>query len=326
MSRLSQWGLLAACLAGFGTPAVAQAGCCDSGSNYSSGYTPYYAGYTPYVTSYAGYTPYYTGYSGGYGGYTSYYGAPYASGYYPGVGCTSCQPSCGCSPCSGGNCSSGNCGVGCASGNCSTGCATTVNSSGAISPTPDPNSSSNTPSSSPNSIESRLEAIERTLNMSAPRPNARTYEDRFNPRGSSTTIPGRNSNGVNDDSRDFPAPQRTTPNTNTNTNDAEPFQENDSGPAASRGTFRPDLGAPDNDPVKNDTVIPSKKPAPGSGVEDNSTQTLRLDARITSRPVSPRQRRGVAAEAPKPVVAARKSNKTSLRVDAVPDSAQVARY
>lgn len=313
MSRLCHWGLLAVCLAGFGMPASAEAGCCGSswGSSYS-GYTPYYAGYTPY---YAGYS--------GYGGYTSYYGAPYASGYYPGVGC--CQPSCGCAPCSCAPCG-GNCGVGCASGNCSIGCSTTTNSSGAMVPTPDPNNATTS-----TTVESRLQEIERILNIK-PRVNNKTYEDRFNSRGgqgSGTAIPSRTQGGASDDPNDFPLPRRN----NTNTNDQEPFQERgreNDGSASSQGTFRPNLGAPEGN---NETVIPSKKPAPSSGVEDKSkskeekgNQSLRLDTQVTSRAVSPRERQTIGGAA-KPVVAAKKANnKTSLKVDAHPLSVDVARY
>ena len=62
-----------------------------------------------------------------------------------------------------------------------------------------------------------------------------------------------------------------------------------------------------------DVVIPPRKPAPtGSAVEDsNGPQTLRLDSRITSKAVSPRQRQTILVEFQKPVVSQSKPQKSN---------------
>ena len=62
-------------------------------------------------------------------------------------------------------------------------------------------------------------------------------------------------------------------------------------------------------PADPDLVIPEKKPAPtGAAVEEtNGPQTLRLDSRITSKAVSPRERQAIVVGFQKPVVARTKT-------------------
>ena len=302
MSRLCRLSLFVMCVAGFGMPGTA-----------SAQFYPWGAGYTPYYTGYSGY------------GYSSYYGTPYSTSYAPGIGCSSCQSyaaDCGCSPCAGG-CSTG----GCASGNCSSGnCATTTNLApgGSLTPRPDPTTGSR-------SIEQRLETIERELRIVPPRTNReRTYNntpDNFNsvPRsrgnGTDTTIPSRRP------PEDFEAP---VPGTTAPVDNA-PFEENP--PAAERrNSLRPPLGdAAPADATHTDAGIPipskdatpdKKKPAAGEPKEND--QSLRLDYRVTSRAVSPRERLAMPTGADKPAVAAKKPAK--LQVDAQPRDVKLARY
>ena len=62
-------------------------------------------------------------------------------------------------------------------------------------------------------------------------------------------------------------------------------------------------------PADPDLVIPEKKPAPtGAAVEENNgPQTLRLDSRITSKAVTPRERQTIVVGFQKPVVARAKA-------------------
>ena len=66
-------------------------------------------------------------------------------------------------------------------------------------------------------------------------------------------------------------------------------------------------------PDDKDLVIPEKKPVPtGDAVEEKSgPQTLRLDSRITSKAVSPRERQTIVVGFQKPVVARTKSPTTN---------------
>lgn len=298
MSHLYRLGLFVVCLTGAVAPT--EAGCCGS-PTYGVGYTPYYAGYTPYYT---GYSSYYTGYS-------SYY-APYASGYAPGIGCSSCNScsSCGCAPCI------GNCGVGCASGNCASGncgvgCTANSVPTGGLQPVADP------ANGTARSIEKRLEVIERELRITPPRDTKTYAPDNFG-----TANPNRNRERVRDDNNpNFEAPAPGSRNRENEDNGM--FQERSS----TERSFKPvtekiaipggDLGAPE-------TVIQSKKPAPGPSIDDEKKdQSLRLlDTRVTSRAVAPRERRSSAS-----VVATAKTKTTrTLQVDAQPSIIDVVRY
>ena len=321
MSRLCQLSLSVLCAAVLGMSANAEA------QMYSWPFEP--------VSVRTGYTPYYTGYAGY--GYSGYYGAPYSVSYSGGSGCRSCQTSamysdgCGCSPCG------GSYGGGCATGNCSTGnCATTTNlaPAGGLTPRPDPAASSRT-------IEQRLERIERELKIPPQRSNAtdRTYSpDSFNPvpgRGtreteSDTTVPSRGEGGD-----EFKSPI----NRNSNEDPNEPFRENP--PATRRNSLKPpttdgDSGATGTGQTSGDSgitipakeaVIPSqhKKPAPGAPIESDKSQTLRLDSRVTSRAVSPRERLALPVGTVNISVAAAKRPAATLQVDAEPNAVNVAR-
>lgn len=334
MSRPCRLGLLLLGVMGFGMPA--------STALAQWGFDPYYTGYTPYYT---GYTPYYSG--SYYTGYSGYYG-PYRSSYAAGTGCSSCQstPSygmaaygdCGCSPCA------GNCGTGCASGNCSTGCSTTTNAtpSGTMQPVPDP-------SNSARDLETRLQVIERALNITPPRRTKTYAPDNFNSVSPNRNKTNNNSTTPNptNDPDEFPAP---LPGTRRNgADDTEMFEQNRpaEGTAAERA-FKPatetiaipgaaiDIGA-DTGTDAGGTVIQTKKPAPGAVIDDpekdtSKDQGLRLETRITSRAVSPRERLAISGGMAKsaglkvPVAAAAKKPVPQLRTDAHPRTADIARY
>ena len=168
MLRLAKFAFVLASVLGSSCPSASEAGVIPwaydaifgpVGSLRGSNYTPYYAGYS--------------GYTG-----ASYQPAAYSYGYATN-GCSSCQQSsyyastyngCGCSPC-GSACSSGGCASGnCASGNCT---ANSIPTDG-LTPVADPNNYGRGTSS--NGIESRLEAIEKQLNIVPPRERTRTYD------------------------------------------------------------------------------------------------------------------------------------------------------
>ncbi|MEK6259510.1 MAG: hypothetical protein AABP62_12910 [Planctomycetota bacterium] len=290
-------------------------------------YTPYYTGYRPYFMGYSGYVG------------ANYQPAAYSYGYATNGCCSGQQSSyysqaqsgCGCSPC-GSSCGYGCSGGGCASGNC------TVNSApnGSLSPVADPSNYSS-------GIESRLEAIEKHLKIVPPREHTRTppstYDaDRFGPsrgrtRGpdeldDATSIPPRSGTGTGirrrepgsgPDDGTFSKPDVRNPaQEKTNDPDDGFFRGNPAPPSskdgASSGSFGTQKvntekanteGANVPKPGDADLVIPEKKPAPtGTAVEENKgPQTLRLDSRITSRAVSPRERQTIVVGFAKPVTA-----------------------
>ncbi len=262
MLRLAKFAAVLACVVGTSGPSVSEAGVIpwayDSvfgpvGSMQRSYYTPYYAGYS--------------GYTG-----ASYQPAAYSSGYATN-GCSSCQQSsyyastygsCGCSPC-GSTCSSG-----CASGNC------TANSvpTGGLSPVADPNNYSRGTES--RGVESRLEAIERQLNIVPPRDHtgtrSRTYDDEFNatprPRtrtndglGSGSSIPAREPYGTGTrrpagsgiDAEGYSTPSVRTPahGTNTDAVDDGTFRAN---PPARTGPDGASSGTRDTFKVNTDKI------------------------------------------------------------------------
>ena len=318
MSRLCRLGLLVVSVAVVGMPAPSEAGAVPLLVNAMFGQVGIYP-FTP------GYSPYYAGYS-------SHYGGPYSGGY-AGAGCRSCQPSyshpsCGCSPCV------GNCGTGCASGNCATGaCATTTNlsPSGTLAPVPDS-------ANSTRSIESRLEVIEKALHITPPPAKTRTYEDKFDSvpgRANESTVPVRPRGGSTGDAFDLPIQGGTG-----GTDDGGLFKEN---PRSRDGggtteSLKPPLPGDDG---KNETVIPAKKPAPALPIDDKGTSTdnkgttteeqpksqaLRLENRVTSRAVSPRERQAISVGFAQPAAVASKKTAPKSRVDAQPQPINVARH
>lgn len=319
MSRLCRFSLMLACLAGIGLPAQSEAGMVSwsytsmvapsTAGQFDWGYSPYYTSYTPY---YAGYAPY----------YTSYYG-PYTSSYAPGIACNSCQScsscvgSCGCAPCGCAPCG-GNCGVGCASGNCGIGCSNsgTSSGSGSMSPTPDP-------ANGARNVENRLERIERHLNLNSSTRN-RTYEaDPFTrrPSNSGSTNDETGTGTGNGNGNDFPAPRP-----NRNLDNGGMFEPNTrSGSGSGTGLTTERIPIPGDD--TNETVIQSKKPAPGpvdEPADKKKDQSLRLDYRITSTAVSPRERIS-RTNAPTMTAVTRKKSPT-LQVDAQPRLVDIARH
>lgn len=307
---LRQSGLALLLCAGLGTAAPVQAD--GTPSAFDTVFSP-----VSYRTYYSGYTPYYAGYTG-------YYGVPYSSGYAPGVGC-GCQQasysamSCGgygCSPC-GGGCATGNC----ASGNCATGgCATTTNlaPSGSIAPVPDPTINSNTTKT----FESRLEAVERALNINPNNTNPRrTFDDGFG------RPANRGNTGFTDeDPAAIPARPRRNPAAGSGTNDNFEAPENRSNGTMfeENRTNRVNLGTPNDG--HSEEVIPTKKPAPGPPIDDKST--MRMDSRVTSRAVSPRERTSMPAGAnvqPKVIVRSPRLPINKVELDAGPRTLDLVR-
>lgn len=344
MLRLTKIAMLLACVVGVGFPSSSDAGVIPWAyystlgpvvSMQGSYYTPYYTGYTPYYTGYSGYVG------------TNYQPAAYSYGYATN-GCSSCQQSsyysqtqsgCGCSPC-GSNCGSGCSGGGCASGNC------TANSAPAGSPSPIAD-----PSNYSRGIESRLEAIEKQLHIVPPRENTgtrpRTYDDdRFAPSKTrtranegfdeGTSVPARDGVGTGTrrsgtgnviEDENFTRPSIRNPARGTTTDpDNEPFAPNsaprsntDGTSTGPRETFKANTektnteGTDAPKAADADLVIPEKKPAPtGAAVEEtNGPQTLRLENRITSKPVSPRERQTIVVGFQKPAIARTKNPATN---------------
>ena len=340
MSRLTRIAMLLACAVGVGFPTSSEAGIIP---------WAYDAIFGPVGSMRQSYsTPYYTGYSGYVG--TNYQPAAYSYGYATN-GCSSCQQSsyysqaqsgCGCSPCGsscGYGCSSGGCASGgCASGNC------TVNSApnGSLSPVADPSNYSR-------GIETRLEAIEKHLNIVPPRENTgtqpRTYDaDRFGPSrrprstdglDDGTAVPPREGNGqgtrrsgtgnVIDDGT-FSKPDVRNPSHGKTTDPNDEFFKGNPAPRSNtdgtstgpRETFKVNTEKANTElkeapmPADPDLVIPKKEPVPtGPAIEEkNGPQTLRLDSRITSKAVSPRERQTIVVGFQKPVVARTKAPTT----------------
>ena len=261
MLRLAKFVAVLACIVGTNCPSVSEAGVIPwaydavfgpvGSIQRSSYYTPYYAGYS--------------GYTG-----ASYLPASYSNGYASN-GCSSCQQSsyyastygsCGCSPC-GSACSSG-----CASGNCASGnCTANSIPTDGLRPVADPNNNSRGTES--RGVESRLEAIERHLNIVPPRDHtgtrSRTYDDEFNatprPRtrtdglGSGNSIPARENFGTGTrrpagsgtDAEGYSTPSVRTPahGTNTDSVDDGAFRANppartapDGASSGTRDTFK----------------------------------------------------------------------------------------
>jgi hypothetical protein len=334
MSRLFRLSLVLASTASLGLSSPVQAGVIPWA--YDALFGPVGS-----MQARAGYAPYYTGYSGNYGGgYVTGY-APYSVGYgyvSSGCGCSPCGGSCG-SSCASGNCASGNCASGnCSSGNCASGASSrTTNAppAGGLGPIPDP-------ANNARSIESRLEVIEKALNIPVPRnsPMPKTYgDDGFNPRmgngtdtdpnaGGGSTIPSRPARVTDPNDPSFEAP--TQPRRGTFGSGAEPFPTNPA-PGNSSGAERQESFKAKTDGIDlkiPDAIIPEKKPAPGgAAIEDPKPQTLRLDTRVTSRAVSPRERQSISVGFAKSVVAAspKQPAKRPLQSDATPNGMNLAR-
>jgi hypothetical protein len=172
-----------------------------------------------------------------------------------------------------------------------------------------------------------LQVIERALNITPPARNNRTYApDNFN-----STTPNRNRNDTTNPNRDssdpdnFQAPTRPRGNgTGTGTgDDGEMFREN-----TGTGSIERNFKAPiESIAIPGEAqTIQTKKPAPGDPIDDKDNQgtekkkdqTLRLDSRIVSRAVSPRERLGGRS--------ATESKSSSVHMDAHPRTVNVARY
>lgn len=353
MSRLARFAWLLACAVGVGFPSSSGAGVIPW--TYDAVFGPVGSMHRSY------YAPYYTSNSG-YAG-TGYLPAAYSYGYATN-GCSSCQQSsyysqaqsgCGCSPC-GSSCGSGCSGTGCASGNCSANSAP----AGGLSPIADPSNQST------RGIETRLEAIEKHLNIVPPRdhtgPRPRTYDDdRFSPSKTrmptndgfddGSTVPARNGTGTGTrrggtgtviEDENFSRPNIRNPARGTTTNpDNDPFPANsaprgntDGTSTGPRETFKANTekanseGTDASKPVDADLVIPEKKPAPtGAAVEEtNGPQTLRLDSRITSKAVSPRERQSIAVGFQQPAVARTKASVPASNWAGTPRATDLAQH
>ncbi len=307
MLRLAKFVFVLACVLGTSCPSASEAGVIPwaydaifgpVGSLHRSYYQPYYAGYS--------------GYTG-----ASYLPASYTSGYATN-GCSSCQQSsyyastygnCGCSPC-GSLCSSGTCSGGnCASGNCT---ANSIPTDG-LAPVADPNNYSRGTTS--HGIESRLEAIEKHLNIVPPRDRTRTYDDdRFTPRtptrtndglGTGSSVPARRrpAAGTGIDEEGYSVPNVRTPagggtsggagasgGANDGLFEANPARTGTDGAAAgARESFKVNTEKADtekakpetneqgkNDAADADLVIPARRPAATGTVNEGSNRPMTL--------------------------------------------------
>jgi hypothetical protein len=112
---------------------------------------------------------------------------------------------------------------------------------------------------------------------------------------------------------------------NRNRDNGEMFRDGETNGSTER-SFKPvteKIAIPGGDLGPSDTVIQSKKPAPGPSIDDDKKdQTLRLDTRVTSRAVAPRERRSSVAG----VATAKIKTTRTLQVDAQPSIIDVVRY
>ena len=316
-------------------------------SMQGSYYTPYYTGYRPYFTGYSGYVganyqP--AAYSYGYAtnGCCSGQQSSYYSANQGGCGCSPCGSSCGYG-CSGGGCASGNCAVNSAPAGSLSPIADPSNSSRGIETRLEAiEKQLNIVPPRENTFPPREHALPPRENTGT-RP--RTYEpDEFNatpPRsrtrqnegpGEGTPIPAREGSGTGTrrsgtenviEGEGFTRPSIRNPARGTTTDpDNEPFAPNSAPRSKTDGTSSGAFGTQKVNtekantegtnapiPADPDLVIPEKKPAPtGAAVEEtNGPQTLRLDSRITSKAVSPRERQTIVVGFQKPVVAQTKT-------------------
>lgn len=262
--------------------------------------------------------------------YSSYYQPAYSVSYAPtccsqgccGSSCSSCcSGGCstcyvpGCSSCSGG-CSTGNCGIGgCSSGSCSNCTTNSVPaSSGYISsPTPSPLNSSGTS----RDIDERLNRLERAnkqhhdflrekhtdFNIDDPNPSGSF-------RGSSgSTVPSRNDRTRTES---FPSTDRFSQPQKRPRPSEQPLlgEEEEVKKPALGGKIEPIAPTPKPDGDNEGSAIPLPAENPQQDV-----QTLRLQDRLTAKPVAPRQRMEKMASRPAPLAAKPSKKATKIVLD-----------
>ncbi len=327
MTRLTRYVLLLGSALGFSMAAPDESHASAIPCIYNAVFNQldWYTGYVPAPSSY-GYGGYGSSYSSFYTPYTSYY-APYAStSYYANNCCASCCSSCGCSSggCSSGNCASGNCSSGSCS-NCTTNSAPTTagyGSSGSVTPTPDYNNNAATS----REVLHRLDELEHNQ-KEMQRFLLKQHPDIYTPTPYSrqNTTYSHSRDGL----REEPVLPRGGLKSQTFDSDqpsADPFKSPRRAPAPDNNL----LDEQDrrkieiNPPVdgKDKPTTPSNNTPSGSETEP---QALRLDDRVTTQAVAPRERVQVSAKSAR--ISLAKSNKTPAkpRLDSSLSS-EVARY
>ncbi len=280
-------------------------------STYASyGYAPYSASYGSYGTAYSGYAPMSAAYgSAAYGSSGSGCNScNQTSQYAPSTGYDSYYGSSGCNSCSSGNCSSGsNC------SNCTVNSTPTTSgygSTGVSGPTPDPNYNSRDLNHRLNELEHRLNEDEKFLkskhsdDYSPSRYNPGTY----NSRDRSEIVPKRTETLFSNPSD----PRYETPRKPRN----DPRDEIDE-----RGTRKPVIDPPGID----DTNSNGAKEGEPSKIKEASPLGLRLDNRVTSRAIAPRERQQIVTSQTKVAIA--KSNGKSVKSQSAnPHAVELVRH
>jgi hypothetical protein len=275
----------------------------------SAGYAPYSAGYAPYYASYnAGYVPDSMAQYGASGGGCST--CNQASYYVPS---SSYGPS-ECSTCGSSNCSSGNC----SSGNCANGTVNSVpttsgyGSTGVMGPTPDPRNMTR---------EDEIRRLERKIEeLDHREKQTERFLKRQHP---SEYVPEQFTPRTYLEEEEVPARRRQT------TIDSDMADPNKHVPPIIRGR-----GAPSNLPTEEETqkpIIPPKEDDKSAGEKNEGStkakeaepQTLRLENRITTRAIAPRERMQIVTKQSKLTVA--KSGKNTVKTSETSHSAKLVR-
>ena len=267
---------------------------------YSAGYAPYSAGYAPYS---AGYAPYYASYSA----YAPVTTADYASGCST---CNSCSqasyvPSSECSTCGSGNCSTGTC------SNC------TVNSAptGGYAPSnglgPVPDSSNRSRDAEIRRLELKLEELD----------HREKQTEKFLRRQHTDYVPEQFRPSTYVEEEEGPARKKK-----------DTFDSDSANPDNFKTpTIHHGRGAPSNPPTEENSqkpIIPpkddsEKKNEGASRVKEVEPQTLRLENRITTRAVAPRERLQIVTKQAKTSVA--KTSKANVKTSETTRPEELAR-
>lgn len=275
-----------------------------------------YAGYAPTTVAYAPMSTAYAGSSGcsscsqsAYyaptGGYEAYYG--YSQPFYGSASnyanscCNSCNSCGGCNTCSGGNCANGSC------SNCTT-TTSGYGSTGSLGPVPDPaTSGSRSIEHQLNDLRLRLEELDHRQKQDEkylrdnhegykPTPyNSRLY-DRSEP------VPARGNRreetfGSSPSEQPFPRPRRTGAPA------SDPLEEE---------SRKPNLSAPGADDKSGEKTNDDKSDSTKS--KEDEPVTRRMDTRVTTRAIAPRDRKQIVSTDASVGVAkaSKKSDKTPM--------------
>ena len=288
-----------------------------AGYPMAAGYAPYSAGYAPYSV---GYAPYYTSYTSSYAPVSM---ASYES--YGGSGCSTCNQSANYAPVTGFDSSFGSTGCStCGSGNCSTGTCSncTVNSapttsgygpSGISGPTPDPNLGAR---EEIRRLERKIEELDHREKQTEKflrrnhsdylpeqfQPSTYSDEEEVRARIKKDTIESESANPNN-----FPKPIIRGKGAPSNL----PADEE-----GERESLKPEIKIPPKDDEKKNEGT--------TQVHETEPQANRLENRITTRAIAPRERMQIVTKQSKVSVA--KSGKSSVKTSETSRPAEIARH